>query len=286
MPIPPFVALALVGTLMGGCITSTRGAPERLYPANQELLSIANDIEAARKADYWTMDDDSRAVFRNELVSARMYAIDLQYTEFENALLRERQRVGFWATTATLGLNGAVPFVSSSFDKNLLSGAAEFVTGTNAAYNREILLASTIQVIINQMRAGRDDVKSRILLKRNKAIRDYPLGDALADVEAYHRAGTLASGVLEATKTTSEDAQRAEETKAAIEISGVATDQSYVSLRAYLYPDGVNPSDERIEKIRGILRARNEKRPLWLILQDPSAADVRAEVLREALRTN
>jgi hypothetical protein len=274
----------LLCLLLVGCSAATRGTPNRLFPADTELQSVGRAVSEPGFSTLPAVDE----IARNHVISARMYAIDIEYTEFENALLRERQRVGFWATTTALGLNGAVPLTSSSWNKNILSGAAEFVTGTQAAYNKEILLASTIQVLINTMRKSRDEVKAKIIAKRRQSILDYPLGDALADAEEYHRAGTLMSGVLEATQTTSTAARAAANAKQSIEtevIQGVAKDESYKRLRNYLYPGG-RLSTERMKRVSEILAARGDQRPLWLIMANPAASDVRIQLLQEAQKPN
>lgn len=175
--------LLLASMAVVGCSASQKGAPDRLGYVEQELvaLNVALTQEAAQR--YVATDPDARATYRNELVAARTYAVDVRYTEFESALLRERQNVGFLASTAGLVLTTAGPLTGSVRIKDYLSGGASVINGGRAAFNEEILLKLTIQAIVNQMRASRDKVKTRILQKRDFSAGDYPLAMALADVE-------------------------------------------------------------------------------------------------------
>lgn len=264
--------VGVVSVLLAGCLAANRGAPAR---ATQIDLGLTDD-----QLDYYgKAPPNLQQSYRNELVAARMYAIDMNYTEFEGALMRERQNIGFLSTTATLGLTGAVPLVDSTTTKDILGAAGAFVTGTRSAYYDEVLLKSTVQMIINQMRANRDAQKAKIIQKRDQSTIQYPLGDALSDVEAYYRAGTLVSGIVEAAETVSEKAAIIEASKDYVEINGIAEDASYQTLKAYLYEGGTYHKD-RASQLRGILNSTHPGLRLVDVIEDPDKASIRTELLK------
>jgi hypothetical protein len=270
------LSVGVLIVLLAGCLAANKGAPARVTHID---LGLTNE-----QLDYYDRaDPDLRKSYRNELVAARMYAIDMSYTEFEGALMRERQNIGFLTTTATLGLTGAVPLVDSTSTKDILGAAGAFITGTRAAYNDEILLKSTVQMIVNQMRANRDKEKTKILLKRNQPADQYPLGDALGDVEAYYRAGTLVSGIVEATETVGENAARVESDKEQVEVVELARDSSRTRLDRFLNPDG-HYDEARAEQLRSLLKARGvNPNELWKVWKLASYARQREQLISDAL---
>jgi hypothetical protein len=260
----------LIALLMSGCIASTRN-PERLIPVAVEMGALAADQNTLISA----YDDAVRAgspaarTIRNEIITRRMYAIDVQYTQYENALTREGQEIGFGALTAATGLSTAATLVAVNATKTILSAAATGVLATKGHYESEILIAQTIRTIQKQMRSSRNGIAANISAKMAQNAADYPLWAALSDVEDYYNAGTLTTGVIDVsttvgnqeniTKSTKEvvtqssapqRAQVLQEAKAATgtNVVGVAprvfvapraTDTSYTTLRALVFPGGV-----------------------------------------------
>src|SRR5688572_22894585 len=107
------ISIMALGALTSGC-ASVAGGPARLIPIEEEIASIRQDMGGLRFDPTVSQRD-----YRNNLIAARMYAIDIQYTAYESALTRERQNVGFGAAAATLGLTTASGLVASTGTKDL-----------------------------------------------------------------------------------------------------------------------------------------------------------------------
>jgi hypothetical protein len=265
--------VSIVCVALASCLAAS--APSRRVPVDPFALT-------KEQSDYYYLvAGQARTDYRNELIAARMYEVDLNYTQFEGALMRERQGIGFLGTTANLGLTGAVPLVDGTQTKNILGAAASFITGTRAAYYDEVLQKVTVQIIINQMRANRDMTKEKILRKWSQPTTTYPIASALSDVEAYYRAGTLVSGVVEATETVGEKAAIVERSKDFVEINGIAVDAAYYSLESFLYEGGSQLSKVREQQLRNILKKTHPSLLLTDVLQDPDKAAIRTELLAE-----
>ena len=169
-------------------------------------------------------DDIGRRRYRDDWVTARMYAIDIQYTAYESALTRERQGVGFGAALATIGLTTASTLVPALQTKDILTGTAGALTGARAAYENDILFAHSVEWIQTQMRAQRTLVGERILRGLTLPIMAYTLAAAASDLEDYYRAGTFTGGVLGTTAAVNSEARLAELIKQdRIEIAFVPT---------------------------------------------------------------
>lgn len=215
----PITTAAIFTTLLSGCIDSFRGAPkDRL---NREILEIEeNIIKSTLTEDKLKEAIDGRDRFtRDEIIFARMAEMDILYYKYELDISNEFRQSGFAATVTELAVDtsGAVVGGASS---QLLSAISAGITGSKESFDKEILLEKTAGAFISQMRANRDKLKARILLKADESeYNEYPLQAALTDLAAYRQAGTLA-GALTAINRSAEaeeeegrkDLKKAEET--------------------------------------------------------------------------
>ena len=233
---------------------------------------------------YLNLPEVDRIALRNGLIGSRMYAIDLQYTAFESNLTRERQQVGFAATTTNMGLSTASTIVDPARTKSILSGLATVVAGTRSAYNDEVLLARTIQNIQTQMRAERDRVGTRIIEGMRMSTAVYPLGLAMSDLEDYYRAGTLTSGVLSVSEVVNKDAAAAEVQKSKVTTLVRTSDPFAQAIRNYLYPNGVNIDRERQAHLNNLRRELGIAIPLAVLFEDASDRSYAAERAQLAQR--
>ncbi len=146
---------------------------------------------------------------RNRIVTARKYAIDLRFSEFEQGYFSQNRWAGFGATLAALGLTAAGS-LSGTGTAQALSAAASGVTGGRAAYEREILAERTLLTIDTAMHAQRDLIAVNIRDGLNKSAREYPLGTALSDLDAYYRAGTVVGALTAVSQTVGAQAEVAQ----------------------------------------------------------------------------
>jgi hypothetical protein len=190
-----------IGFALSGCIPSTH-PPERLYPIAYEM-DLIRTSQGDLVSQYRTFlsSPDQAKLIRNEIIAQRMYAIDVQYTLYENALTRETQEVGFGALTTAEGLSTAATLVAPAATKTILSAAATAVLAIKGHYDSEVLLAQSMRNIQKQMRASRNLVAAGISAKLVQSVTDYPLSAALSDLEEYYSAGTLTSGVIDTSTT-------------------------------------------------------------------------------------
>ena len=195
-------ACLLAALVLGGCTASIEGTPERLLP-------ISAETDVARKlagpewyAEYGMATGARRRELRDQIVLARMYAIDLYYSEYEARLTQERQNVGFYSTVANLALTSSATLFAANETKTILTAVATGLTGTKEAYQKEVLIEKTIAILQQQMRARRKEVKVRIISRLSLAAESYPLELALADIETYYRAGTITGALIDVAEET------------------------------------------------------------------------------------
>jgi hypothetical protein len=224
-------ASLLVALASSGCMATLDGGPSRLYSISDEVALAKNLLEGAavtegqfrtedekgfmqRYYDVRGMDAASevrRKFYRDEIIARRMYIIDIQYSEYEASLLRDRQTVGFLTSTASQGLTIGSTLAASQSAARVLSGIAGGVGAVKGIYDSELIIAKSIQIIQGQMRTQRDIVAARIADRMNWPTTNYSLPAALTDLEDYYRAGTMNTGLIRALGESGENARRAGE---------------------------------------------------------------------------
>jgi hypothetical protein len=78
----------------------------------------------------------------------------------------------------------------------LLAGLGAFVIGANASFDKNFLSGRGVELIINRMDSLRIARRAKITkLLRDESAEQYPLGEALLDVQDYARAGSIPAAV-------------------------------------------------------------------------------------------
>ncbi|HXL13084.1 MAG TPA: hypothetical protein VN941_03885 [Bradyrhizobium sp.] len=208
------VAICVGLAVLTGCQT-VQGGPERLYTIAEERAD-ARDIELPEYLNAYkaTRNEVDRVFFRNEYIARRMYIIDVEYTDYETTLTKERQEFGFASAMVSQGLSTAGAVFTPANTVRTLSALAGGVNASRGFYDSELLLTKTVQIAQGHMRAQRDRIARAILLQKNKTTLEYSLSAALHDLEDYYRAGTITAGLIEAVGVAGQDAQIAAADKA------------------------------------------------------------------------
>lgn len=208
MPVRP-VALLMAVVVLAACqqVSSVRGQPERMFTLQDQrdlIESIVNEEES-------TDVNQPPEIRRNEVITARMLAIDLYYTEFESDLFREGRAVDFGLTLGQIVAGTAGALVSPASTTQALSGISAGLAGVGEAFDQQLLADLTMQAIVTQMRADRTAVRGNILTKLTQSVVEYPLPLALSDLESYYRAGTLVSALTSINESAGVQLQEAEQ---------------------------------------------------------------------------
>lgn len=230
-----FSVLMLAGIVLSGCKT-VDGGPERLYSVPEERAMARGVLETSPEGIQGLVDryygvnpkdptaDAQRMYFRNEIITRRMYIIDVEYSEYEAALTSERQKYGFAtvATATTLGI--ASTLTTPVRSAQILSGVGAAALASRGIYDSEVVIAKTLQIVQGYMRASRDVIASRQILPRlTESSLTFPLSAALHLLEDYYRAGTFTAGLIPALQESGTAAQAAANEKALV-ISYGSTD--------------------------------------------------------------
>lgn len=238
------LVLLQVILLMSGC-AAFMGFPPRVTDRSADLDALQNDIGAAAITKCLAAPDEA---CRNKLIAARTYAVDIQFSAFEENLFRQAREAGFAATLTTLGLTAAGA-VAGGGTTQVLSAIAAGITGSRAAFEREVLAEHTVLAIHTSMRANRMIVLARIRLGLTQSVSQYPLAAGLTDVEDYYFQGTVLGALIGITKVVGVKADEAERGLAIA--TGLSQSEAARALRAYANEPGLSQEegDARFDNI-------------------------------------
>lgn len=243
--------------LLAGC-ESFKGSPERL--PREEMLPVATD-GAARKPDPAIPSPDAVANVdasinsilgsrepstRNMALSKRMYLIDMNFAEFETKLFQRMREAGFGTDVLTLGVTSAGA-ASSGGAASILSAIGAGITGSRAAFDKEVLADKTLPAIHAAMRANRAKLRNRIITGMSKSIEAYPPYVAVSDITDYEAAGTMLTALIGLTEQATVEA-RTEEKKLEV-ITGFTTSSAANYLQSYAYQPGLSLQETRARLI-------------------------------------
>jgi hypothetical protein len=245
---PAFSVVLLSGLLLSSCKT-VEGGPDRLYTVPEEvaqaraMLDVAapDGIPGLATRYYAVIASDSNAdaqrmYLRNEIIARRMYIIDVEYSEYEASLTSERQKFGFLTTAAASALGIAATLTTPVRSAQIVAGSGAAMLAARGAYDSEVVIAKTLQIVQGYMRASRDDVASRQILPRlTESTVTYPLSAALHSLEDYYRAGTFTAGLIPALRDSGTAADQAAAAKAMVLRGSFQSDNATAVLDRYLH---------------------------------------------------
>lgn len=132
---------------------------------------------------------------RSEIVQKRLTLINLSYNHFIADVSINRQAMDLSTDLADLGVDLAATVSGAAAVKTALSAISAGITGTQASLHKNIYLDRTVGAIIASMNARRKEALLPILEGMNRSIDEYPLAQALVDLDNYYLAGTFLGGL-------------------------------------------------------------------------------------------
>jgi hypothetical protein len=130
-------------------------------------------------------------------VDSRLQAIDLHFHSFEHELYRQGVVTSIGFDFIILGLTGAIATVGGEGFKEALGATSAGLLGAKTSIDKNAFFEKSIPALLAQMSASRATALVQVREGLTKSVEEYPLDQALTDVENYYAAGTL-PGALQA----------------------------------------------------------------------------------------
>lgn len=228
-----FAMLGVAAVGLGGC-QSLQGYPAPLETPKQALALVQADTRPAAVTAYDGITDPAlRRTKRDQIVRARLYAIDVNYDDFVRTVSGQQKTFAIGADLVSAGLTGAATLAKSATTKTHLTTYASAALGVRSTVDKELFYSKTLPAVVSQMDASRKAVLAKIAEGLAKPDGDYPLVAALADLQDYYTAGTLNGALNQIAKDAGVKAQAAEDRIAKVTTIATAYDDPSRKLSAY-----------------------------------------------------
>ncbi|MET3130887.1 hypothetical protein AAKU55_001145 [Oxalobacteraceae bacterium GrIS 1.11] len=214
---------------LAGC-AGMSGAPPI---SSDTALTTSDPLHAAYLSKYYAAKDgmEEQRQIRNEFIEIRSALIDKNYKDFKKEIYFQRVGGNVSADIALLGLSGVGTAVSAATAKTWLSAISGGITGARVSVDKNVYFDQTLPALLAQMDGSRGVIRLRLLQAQALDVYSYPLMQAVADLEDYYAAGTIASaisGVTAQANIAKQDAATAIDnhvSKSAAEIKTILTEQ-------------------------------------------------------------
>jgi hypothetical protein len=233
-----FATLGAAAIGLGGC-QSLQGYPAPLETPKQALDLVKADTQPAAVTAYAALTDpDQRRTRRDQIVRARLYAIDVNYDDFVRTVSGQQKAFAVGADLVSAGLTGAATLAKSAATKTHLTTYASAALGVRATVDKELFYSKTLPAVISQMDASRKVVLAKIAEGLAQPDSNYSLVEALADLQDYYAAGTLNGALNQISKDAGAKSAVAQQKIENVTTIKYATDAVHTSLVKYWQPHG------------------------------------------------
>lgn len=244
-----FTRLMLLLLCLGLCACRTaQGYPDRAFNLQTELAMLA-DYHKPDILTRYSAAQDKRA-FRDEVIYARIRAIDLRFGEFQQRLSKEGNWTSLGLDLTVLALSGAGTIVADAGTKGTLAALSGGFTGSKSAVDKTLFFNKTLPVILSQMEAKRLDILAKLLNNLNLDVNRYPLVAALTDLDKYYEAGTIPGALVSLTAESGQAVSESGEKLAEVLEGKFTDDDPGRALRLFVRPDGKKLDQVNRDKLR------------------------------------
>lgn len=257
------IAVLFGASLVSGCV-AVEGYPKRLEYSPQYVAEVGVYASPAALIQYNSITDPSAAaLYRNNIVTARIFAIDANFHEFVRQLTTQQNLSNVGVDWAAIGLASAGAVVGSSQTKAILAAISAGILGAKSSVDKDLFYNKTIAALVTLMEGQRKIVLSQIYSGLRKGPGDYTVYQALADLDNYYNAGTINGAFVGLTVSAGASSLDGDSQIAAVLASDFMSDNNSELLLKFWKPNGLrNPLNQK---------AISD----WLKLHRPDAGSIR-----------
>jgi hypothetical protein len=199
--------LLLIPGLLTGCNT-IRGFPHP--PRTADVARPAPDWQLGPQAikayNEASSDPAAQKTLRNDIIDARLAAIDSAFGDYERTIYQEDVRAGLGADWTLLALTAGTTVVGAASTKTALGAASAAVVGGTASFDRRALFDKTLPALLAQMVGARETIRAQIETSKKLDTAEYTWSAAESDLQRFAFAGSLVGAIASVTQDAGEKA--------------------------------------------------------------------------------
>jgi len=153
----------------------------------------------------------SRIEQRNTIIYNLKSIIDNNYEDYARHFEITADTASFAGEVSAASLTAVGTLVGASDLKNILTTASTLTQSTTLSLQKNYFQKQTEYAIVSEMDADRKNQWSVILQLTSKTVDDYPLSQALNDLQQYKRAGTAVAALTAITQQAGAQTQNADQ---------------------------------------------------------------------------
>ena len=204
--------LLVSATLLQSC-ASIEGYPDRSEDVNKTLASLQKEYflpDVNVIEEYKKREAKEQQSYRNEVVTAHMRAIDINFSEFRRRMNKEGNlsSLSFGFVGTAVGAAGTT--VTTATASRILSALSTVVATQRTDIDKTLYFEKALPALFATMEAERTKVRVDIERSLTLDTAEYTLAQALGDLERYYNAGSLPGALASITTTAGGTKQKGE----------------------------------------------------------------------------
>jgi len=243
--------LLVIILAVGSACRSTRkpGFPRQSFDEAKLVRQLEDEFDLPAKiTDFYKkkqegVSDTELRSLRNEVVLFRVALINLNYNQFVASFSLNKQIIDTTADLADFGVDLAATAVGSASTKTVLSSISAGISGSRVSIDKNFFYEKTVPVLVSTMNAERKKALAPILIGQNKSLNDYPIVQAISDLDAYYLAGTFLGALQSIQADAGEKESIAEDKLNKIRSTNFMDDKWGESIRLFWQP--VNAGNQK-----------------------------------------
>jgi hypothetical protein len=238
---------------IAGC-TAMNGYPKKCGDVKAELKNLEQYYLPDKLDEYNKLvGEDARKALRDNVVNGRLHAIDLQFTEFEQAVAGEHVKADLASDVAIIAVSATgTALAGYGVAQTVLLAVNSVISGTRAAVNEKVYFKKTIAVLFAKMESLRKVVLVRIRTGLTQPDSKYSLHEALIDLDDYYKAGSIPGALMGILEEAGASADEADKELKEIARYDYAPDENTPKIECYL-SSGSGTENERINEVRKLI---------------------------------
>lgn len=181
--------------ILSGCAHFSPNHPYDYSILENKQQWAITELPTLEKDYYTTTDENTRFTKRSQIVFTLMDLIDMYQYKFNSEFYGRSAGFTSAGEITAGGLTAAAAVVTPLATSQLLATLGTATIASTAIINKNFIQNKATDLLVDRMESQRKEIRVRIIGNMKSKTDEYPLGQALLDVQEYARAGTVFAAI-------------------------------------------------------------------------------------------